>query len=349
MTTPLPLRPDFKQYQQQAEDLLLAATAGDTDALSRINQEPARNDTPALTDAQLAIATEHGYEDWDRFERVVDLIEPFRAALYPGDADTIRALLKQAPELAVSEPWPSAPGYKPIEGVSSGCVWHRPQQTQIAGMFVDAGAQCSITIAARAGLVDHVRRLLDEDPSLLNSHDRTGRTAMYRAGCVFGNFPEGEAVVDLLLERGATLDFYVACTFGMLEEVERMLEADPTWATRLDPDGMTSLHWAIRHRRTEDPQRPVGIVRALVAAGADVNAINPQEEEMQPIHHCGEWSGWPEQAALLLEHGADINATAGNGWTPLDYANDRGRKEMALCLQSHGGTVSGIAGSESHD
>ena len=40
MTTPLPLRPDFKQYQQQAEDLLLAATAGDTDALSRINSCP---------------------------------------------------------------------------------------------------------------------------------------------------------------------------------------------------------------------------------------------------------------------------------------------------------------------
>ncbi len=339
--SPLPLRPDLEQYQQQAKDLLRAATAGDADGLARIKQRHARDGGPVLADAQRAIAGEHGISSWERFLRVIDLLEPFRTALYPGNANVIRALLDEAPELAVSEPWPKAPGYKPIEGVASGCVWHRPQQTRVAGMLIDAGATCHITIAARAGLLDCVRRMLDDDPSLINTTDKVGRTAMYRAGCVYGRFDEGEAIVDLLRDGGADVDFYVACTFGWVSEVTAMLAADPSWATRLDPDGMNCLHWVVRHRRSDGPAGPVALLQLLLAAGADVHARNPQEEQMQPIHHCAEWAAYTEQVDLLLAHGADINSAAGNDWTPLDYAMDRGRKEMIGHLQAKGGRVSG--------
>ncbi len=332
VTTPLPLRPNLEQYQNQAKDLLRAATSGDDPELERIH---------ILADAQLAIAREHSITSWSRFKRLIGLLEPFRAALYPGDTDAVRAMLDEAPELAVCEPWPGAPGYKPIQGVSSGCVWHRPQQMQVAGMLADAGAEMDITIAARAGLVERVRHMLDADPSLINARDSAGRSAMYRAGCVFGIFHEGEAIVDLLLERGAEPDFFVACTFGMVEEVEKALAEDPSLAKGLDPDGMKSLHWAIRHRRCDGPQRPVAITRLLLEAGVDVNAPNLTEEQMQAIHHCGEWAAFVEQVDLLLEYGADINAVAGNDWTPLDYAMDRGRQEMASHLEARGGRVSG--------
>ena len=341
MTTSLPLRPNLEQYQKQAKELLRAAIAGDATELDRIEQQRSRKDGPVLADAQLAIAREHGIASWTRFKRVVELIEPFREALYPGDADAVRTLLDEAPELAIYEPWPNAPGYKPIEGVSSGCVWHRPQQIQVAGMLADAGAPIDITIAARAGLVDRVRQMLDNDPSLISDCDKAGRTAMYRAGCVYGTFPEGEAIVDLLLERGAELDFFVACIFAMLEEVEGVLNEDASWATRVDADGMTCLHRAVRPRRHDGPKKPTAVTRRLLEAGADVHARNPQEEQMQPIHHCGEWSACTEQVDLLLEHGADINALAENGWTPLDYAMDRGRKEMMNSLEARGGSVSG--------
>ncbi len=62
---------------------------------------------------------------------------------------------------------------------------------------------------------------------------------------------------------------------------------------------------------------------------------------MQPIHHCAEWAAYTEQVDLLLQRGADINAVADNGWTPLDYAMDRGRKEMISHLETCGGRVSG--------
>lgn len=203
-------------------------------------------------------------------------------------------------------------------------------------MLVDTGADCDITIAARAGLVAHVRQLADQDPSLIHSQDRAGRTALYRAGCVYGNFPQGEEIVDLLLERGASLDFFVACMFGLSQEVDRFLADDPEWAARLDPEGMTSLHWAVRFRRCNG-EVASAIVRRLLEGRADASAQNPTEERMQPIHHCGEWAGHPRMVDLLLQHGADINATAENGWTPLDYAMDRGRDDMVRCLEAHEG------------
>lgn len=338
--TILPVRPNLEQYHKQAKDLLRLVEAGDAEALQRIEGHRERDGGPVLADAQLTLAREHGMASWSRFKRVVELVEPFRQSLYPGDAEAVRTMLAEAPELARCEPWAGYNG-KPIQGVSSGCVWHRPQQTEIAGMLVEAGADCDFTIAARAGLVDLVQKMLDEDPSLVSQQDNRGRTAMFRAGCVFGNFPPGEQIVDLLLERGAELDFYVACTFALAADVERMLAQDPALATRPDPDNMMALHWAVRPRRNDGPEAPVKITRLLLAAGADVGAVNTSEEDMQPLHHCGEWSAHPEQVDELLAAGADINSIAGNGWTPLDYAMDRGRDAMTAHLQACGGQPSG--------
>lgn len=347
MTTPLPLRPNLEQYHKQAKDLLRAAHDGDAAARARIESHRERADGPVLADAQRAIAREHGLPDWARFTRLIELIPSFREALYPGDAEAVRRLLADAPELADCEPWPGAPGYRPIQGVSFGCVWHRPQQTEVADLLVEAGARVDITIAARAGLVDRVRAMLDDDPRRIEARDDDGRSPLYRAGCVYGNFPPGEQIVDLLLERGASMDFFVACTFGLVDAVERFLAEDPGsstegWATRTDPDGMTGLHWAVRPRQRAGGDAATAVTQRLIDAGADVHARNPQEDQMQPLHHCGEWSACTSQVDLLLEAGADINAPAKQGWTPLDYALDRDRTGMVNSLRKRGAKESGL-------
>lgn len=339
----LPIRPHLDQYRTQAKELLAACGASNPEALARVTEHRSRSDGPILSDAQLTLAREHGFDSWPKFKHAIELAPQLRDALDPGDPDRVRAILSEVPQLADCIPWPEhRPNTPAIEIVAAACVWHRPLKHEVASALIDAGATCDITLAARAGLVERVRALLDTDPNLIEFSDASGRTALYRAACVYGAFKEGEAVVDLLLARGAKADIFVASTFAMSDRVEELLAANEDLARSTDPEGMTALHWAVRPRRSSGPEQPIKVTKLLLEAGADASAINPTEEGMQPLHHVGEWgAAHPQQMDLLLDHGADINAPSAIGWTPLDYAIDRSRGDIAEQLKARGGKESG--------
>lgn len=69
----LPLRPNLEQYKKQAKDLARDCRLGVPDALERVRRyHPRLGDMAtwlrvALTDAQLVIAREHGFESWPKF------------------------------------------------------------------------------------------------------------------------------------------------------------------------------------------------------------------------------------------------------------------------------------------
>jgi ankyrin repeat protein len=270
-----------------------------------------------------------------------EVLDQFGKALVGdgGDPEQVRRMLDDQPGLVRSNPW--APGWvgTAIEAVAGMCVWHRPRAHEIAKLLVERGAAVSLQTAGRAGLLGEVDRQLAERPHACDDVDVQGRTAMYRAACVYGKFPQGEAVADRLIAAGARIDLHTACTLGMLDVVRDRLADDPQAATTPDPDGMTALHWAVRNRRR--PDRAAAIVRLLLDAGADVEAANPTEDGMHPLHHVAEWPASPEVAQLLLDAGADVNALAdGSRWTPLDYARDRGRDAMATWLTEQGAMAS---------
>jgi hypothetical protein len=58
---------------------------------------------------------------------------------------------------------------------------------------------------------------------------------------------------------------------------------------------------------------------------------------MTPLHHAAAWGAGEAVAGLLLEKGVDVNLPDDYAWTPLDYATDKGRKEMAEFLTGKGG------------
>ena len=64
---------------------------------------------------------------------------------------------------------------------------------------------------------------------------------------------------------------------------------------------------------------------------------------MTPLHHAAAWGGQVPVAQLLLGRGVDVNIPDDYNWTPLDYAIDRGKKEMVDFLQSKGGRRTGCA------
>jgi ankyrin repeat protein len=73
--------------------------------------------------------------------------------------------------------------------------------------------------------------------------------------------------------------------------------------------------------------------KALEIMRADHSWISRQDEDQcTPLHHAARF-GYPEVVKWLLEHGADVNAIAYNGFTPLHLAERR--DVIALILDKH--------------
>ncbi len=214
-------------------------------------------------------------------------------------------------------------------------VWHRPQYREIVLYLADNGAECDIFTAARAGLLDVVRHMLKESPNLINARDYRDYTPLQCASLIYGTCEEAEAVMDYLLAKGAEIDILTASHFGMLGVVQDLLEDNPSCATATDVEGLAPLHWVVRPRRGSKASF-IRITELLIQHGADVNAQGEASGNWPPMHTLAEWAGFIEQVDLLLEAGTEINAKTDMGWTPLDFAADRARKEMIEYLRSKG-------------
>ncbi len=216
-------------------------------------------------------------------------------------------------------------------------VSHRMNYRATIQKAVEIGVPCDIWTASRAGLLDLVRKHIADDSSLLDAEDDNGRTPLQRAALIYGVCQECEQVVDFLLEAGAKVDIFTGCTLGMSDVVQAEIKRDASLVNQRR-EGSTPLNWAVRPRRNNDAAP--GICKALLEAGADVYDADAYESDMTPLHHAAEWGPkiCLQLVDLLIEAGADINAKDGQGWTALQYAKDRGRKEMIEHLIKHGAT-----------
>jgi ankyrin repeat protein len=132
-----------------------------------------------------------------------------------------------------------------------------------------------LTNAIRGGNTDDVRALLAVEPDLAAARVHGSRTALHVATDWPGYFPNGPAIVALLIQAGADPD----------------AGSDGTRA------GETPLHWAAS---TDD----VDVADVLIAAGADVDA--PDGSIGTPLENAIGYGCW-HVARRLVEAGATIS------------------------------------------
>jgi ankyrin repeat protein len=117
--SPLPARPSLEQLRKQAKDLLRGYRSGDRSALVRVRARQAHaGEHITLADAQRVLAAELGFSSWTRLKHHVDAVQrppdydeplwgrdtwPFLVAVYQGDEDAVRDMLRRDPSLARAE------------------------------------------------------------------------------------------------------------------------------------------------------------------------------------------------------------------------------------------------------
>ena len=133
---------------------------------------------------------------------------------------------------------------------------------------------------------------------------------------------------------GPPKDIWEAASKGNIEAVKQHLDAGMDVNTK-DDDGDTPLiHAASMMYRAENKE----IVELLITKGADVNAENFFCTSM----HYAAALGRKEIVELLIANGANVNPKAGGeAGTPLDFAMERNRSEIADLLRQHGGKTLG--------
>ncbi|RYN17333.1 hypothetical protein AA0112_g12092 [Alternaria arborescens] len=182
--------------------------------------------------------------------------------------------------------------------------------------------------ASKNGCEMSARLLIAEDPAMVNSVDKIGRTPLLIAA------EHGHpGVIELLLEEGAEVNatskignaLYAASYSNRKEVVELLLGKDIDINVRSGKYG-TPLQAA-------SAKGHKGIVALLSDKGADVNARGGMC--ITALHTASRF-GHKEVVALLLDKGADINAQGESYGTALGEASTSNHREIVELLLDKG-------------
>jgi hypothetical protein len=236
MTRVLPPNPSLEFDRKQAKALLDALRAGDADALRRFGdlhpdiKDAASAANAQLADAQLVIAREYGLPSWRALAEKIGEIEldRFREAIRANDIAQTRRLLAGSPELVKKI-------NQPLFDFGGRAINQAGSNPALVDVLLEFGADINL------------RSDWEKGPFSILDH------------C-------SEAAARHYLARGAKLTAHAAARLGWIDELRKLIDADPKVVHERGGDGQQPLHFA----------KTTAIVDLLLdrGAGIDVRCID---------------------------------------------------------------------------
>ena len=237
-----------------------------------------------LNDAQLVIAREYGFASWPKLKEHVESVlvedgeplELLKKAFHANDAPLMRKLLERFPEFKAMINEPIGPFDSPAittvksremldvlldagADINAKSRWWAggfglldTAEPKLAAYAIQRGAVVNVHAAARLGMLDRLRELIDADPSLVHARGGDGQTPLHFASTVeIAKFlldrgadidtldvdhestpaqwmvRERQEIARYLIQRGCKTDLLMASAVGEADLVRKHLDADP--------------------------------------------------------------------------------------------------------------------------
>jgi ankyrin repeat protein len=180
----------------------------------------------------------------------------------------------------------------------------------------------------RSGATAELADAVHSDPALVSWRDSQGVSALMWS-IYAGQTMARDFLLAELSRQAILLDVFEASATGNLARLSELLDSEPSVSHARSGDGWTPLHLAAAFGNP-------ACVAALLRGGADVTAISFNAQANQPLHAALALGCDSATVRLLLDHGADPNATQAGGFTPLFSAAAANRRDLAELLLGRG-------------
>lgn len=371
MTTPLPDLPDVAAFEAEARRLVESGASAYAD------------------DAHDLVAAEYGFASWEALTRQVDILQAIAHRNLDKAGDLLLAGAARA-RISIGLPGETTT----LTPLQLAALWNPDAARNLleAGAPLDLHSACALGDAAFIAAAEPasfddlaedlppigyaiLRGRLDAVRALLGAGDDPNRTlprmgfyvweveALARgatrhegwtpvhAAAVHGYWDDAPAILQTLIERGGDLHepscigetpLHHAACHGWLRSVERLLDLG---ADINEPTALGDPH-AHELADTEDEDHGYGLTALMIAAreghadmarvlierGADVNAT---DSAGMNVLHVAAHPWWGENAALvrlLLDHGSDPTVPDARGRKPREIALQKGYEDTAALL-----------------
>lgn len=176
----------------------------------------------------------------------------------------------------------------------------------------------------RRGQAAELAALVAESPSAARARDAQGVSML-----MWSIYARQVQITDTLRGAAGALDVFEAAALGDCERLKSLIATDAMQVWAISPDGWAPLHLAAGFAGPP-------AVRLLLEHGAHAHQVSHNPQRNQPLHAAIALANSTETITLLLEAGADVNATQAGGFTPLHQAAAAGKREIVELLLKNG-------------